>query len=370
MKPFDALKAAAAALLFMHAAGANAADVKLRMAGQHPADHNATRVQEDVIARIEAANVGVGIKLFPAGQLGNGEVVFDDVTHGVIDIGHTFVYSHNDPVLEINSLPYLVGTYEEMEEVYSPGSQFYRIFEERLNKLGLHLLGVFAEGFVGVGTNAKPDNPGTPGDKGLDIRVWSAEVGRLTAQAMGFRTTTMNWGDVPGAMQQGVVDGWIGGTAELNYTAFAGIVRYFTPYKAFVENTTFYINKRTWDGLSAEQRKVMSAAFAEASAQSFALSRSVDADYLKRLPGRRHRGGSGVERGARRARPARARQRLAGARTEAGQGSAGPDQVGPVSRIRTNPTAAAPDRQKALRAASFSGCCQGRLRQRNRGAPA
>ena len=94
----------------------------------------------------------------------------------------------------------------------------------------------------------------------------------------------MNWGDVPGAMQQGVVDGWIGGTAELNYTAFAGIVRYFTPYKAFVENTTFYINKRTWDGLTADQQKVMSAAFAEASAQSFALSRSVDAEYLKRLP--------------------------------------------------------------------------------------
>ena len=284
MTPFGALKAAAAALLFMHAAGANAADVELRMAGQHPADHNATRVQEHVIARIEAANVGVAIKLFPAGQLGNGEVVFDDVAHGVIDIGHTFVYSHNDPVLEINSLPYLVATYEEMEKVYSPGSQFYRIFEQRLNKLGLHLLGVFAEGFVGVGTNEKPDNPGTPGDKGLDIRVWSAEVGRLTAQAIGFRTTTMSWGDVPGAMQQGVVDGWIGGTAELNYTAFAGIVRYFTPYKAFVENTTFYVNKRTWDGLTAEQQKVMSAAFAEASARSFALSRSVDADYLKRLP--------------------------------------------------------------------------------------
>ena len=306
----------------------------------------------------------------PAGQLGNGEVVFDDVAQGVIDIGHTFVYSHNDPVLEINSLPYLVGTYEEMEKVYSPGSQFYRIFEERLNRLGLHLLGVFAEGFVGVGTNEKPDNPGTPGDKGLDIRVWSAEVGRLTARAMGFRTTTMNWGDVPGAMQQGVVDGWIGGTAELNYTAFAGIVRYFTPYKAFVENTTFYINKRTWDGLTADPaeghvRRLRRGVRAVVRAQPLGRRGISEASA-----GRRHRGGGGVERGDRRAGPARPRQRLAGARTEAGQGSAGPDQVGPVSRIRTYPTSGAPDRRKALHASSFSGCCQGHMRQRNRGAPA
>ena len=129
-----------------------------------------------------------------------------------------------------------------------------------------------------------PENPGTTGDKDLNIRVWSAEVGRLTAQAMGFKTTTMNWGDVPGAMQQGVVDGWIGGTAELNYTAFADIVQYFTPYNAFVENTGFYIHRNTWDGLTAEQQKVIGDAFAEASAKSFALSASVDEEYLKRLP--------------------------------------------------------------------------------------
>ena len=59
------------------------------------------------------------------------------------------IYSHNDPVLEINSLPYLVGNYEEMEKIYSPGSHFYRIYEERLAMQGLKLLGVFAEGFIG-----------------------------------------------------------------------------------------------------------------------------------------------------------------------------------------------------------------------------
>ena len=224
----------------------------LRLAGQHPVDHNATLIQKEAIAKIEGAGVDIEIKLFPAGQLGNGEQVFGDVAQGVIDIGHAFIYSHNDPVLDISSLPYLVGTYEEMRKVYSPGSNFYRIYEERLANQGLKLLGIFAEGFIGVGTSERPTNPTVIGDKGLTIRIWSAEVARLTAQDMGFNTHTMNWGEVVPAIQQGVIEGWIGGTAELNYTAMQDAVKFFTPYNAFVENTAFYIGQEKWDSLTGE----------------------------------------------------------------------------------------------------------------------
>ncbi|KIC39056.1 hypothetical protein RA27_18080 [Ruegeria sp. ANG-R] len=284
MSIFSTLKLSAAAVLLLGATSAMADDVKLRLAGQHPVDHNATKVLKETIAEIEGAGVGIDIKLFPAGQLGNGEVVFEDTAAGVIDIGHTFIYSHNDPVLEINSLPYLVSNYEEMEKVYSPGSKFYEVYEEHIAAQGLKLLGVFAEGFIGVGSTKVPADVGGVGDKDLNIRVWSAEVGRLTAQEMGFKTTTMNWGDVVPAIQQGVIEGVIGGTAESNYTVFGDSVKYFTPYNAFVENTAFYINQNVWDGLSAEQQSVMTDAFAKAAEKSFALSKAVDKEYLVRLP--------------------------------------------------------------------------------------
>ena len=207
MTLFKGLKLTVAAAALLGATGAMAADVKLRLAGQHPVDHNAPKVLKETIAEIEGADAGISIKLFPAGQLGNGEVVFDDVAAGVIDIGHTFIYSHKDPVLEINSLPYLVSNYEEMEKVYSAGSAFYNVYDERIAAQGMKLLGVYAEGFIGVGSTKAPEDAGGTGDKGLNIRVWSADVGRLTAQAIGFKTTTMNWGDVVPAMQQGVIEG-------------------------------------------------------------------------------------------------------------------------------------------------------------------
>ncbi|WP_166417301.1 TRAP transporter substrate-binding protein DctP [Cochlodiniinecator piscidefendens] len=280
---FSTLKFTMATAVIFGASSAFADEVRLRLAGQHPIDHNATRVLMETIERIESADVGIEIQLFPAGQLGNGEVVFEDTAAGVIDIGHTFIYSHNDPILEINSLPYLVSNYAEMEQVYSQGSAFYEIYEERIAAQGLRLLGVYAEGFIGVGSTSAPEDAGGVGDKNLNIRVWSAEVGRLTAQAMGFNTTTMNWGDVVPAIQQGVIEGVIGGTAESNYTVFGDAVSYFTPYNAFVENTAFYINQNTWDGLSEAQQTVLSEAFADASAASFELSETVDREYLGRL---------------------------------------------------------------------------------------
>ena len=177
-----------------------------------------------------------------------------------------------------------MSNYDEMEKIYSEGSRFYEVYDEHISAQGLKLLGVFAEGFIGVGSKTRPEDAGGLGDKGLNIRVWSAEVGRLTAQAMGFKTTTMNWGDVVPAIQQGVIEGVIGGTAESNYTVMGDAVDFFTPYNAFVENTAFYINQQVWDGLTDEQQTVMSDAFSAASAQSFALSKSVDAEYLQRLP--------------------------------------------------------------------------------------
>ena len=94
----------------------------------------------------------------------------------------------------------------------------------------------------------------------------------------------MNWGDVIPAIQQGVIEGVIGGTAESNYTVFGDAVKYFIPYKAFVENTAFYIGQAKWDSLAPEQQAVLSEAFAEASRDSFALSERVDEEYIRRLP--------------------------------------------------------------------------------------
>ena len=278
-----ALMAAVALFAGAVASSAGADEVRLRIAGQHPIDHFGTTALNQIKADLDAADVGLNVKTFPAGQLGYGEQVFGDVAAGAIDVGHTFIYSHNDPRLEINGLPFMVSNYDQMRAAFSPGSAFYTTFEELLDNQGVKLLGIFVEGFIGVATAKAPENATTTGPKGVNIRIWSAEVAHDSVTAMGFNTTTMNWGDVPAAIQQGTVDGVVGGTAESYYTIFRDIITHFIPYNAFVENTAYYMNKGVWEGLDAAQREAVTAAFQKASTWSFDQTEMVDVEYTQKL---------------------------------------------------------------------------------------
>ncbi len=164
-RTFAGLGVAALALSVL--VSSSSADTRLRIAGQHAADHNATVILKRIEDELESAGVGLKVQqLFPSGKLGTGEQVFGDVRKGAIDIAHTFIYSHNDPLLEINSIPYLVENYDQMKKIFTPGSNFYGIYSELLAKQDVRLLGIFGEGFIGVGTSEEPQDARASGTRG------------------------------------------------------------------------------------------------------------------------------------------------------------------------------------------------------------
>lgn len=256
----------------------------IRIATTHAPDQYASQVMQQIKKDLESANVDLKVKLHIAGQLGSGEQLMGEAIRGSIDIVHAFVYSHKNPKLEINSLPYLVSSYDEMEKVFSPGSNFYGLFDQNMNKIGLKLLGITGEGFIGVMSSSEPENYKDTGKKGQNIRVWSAQAAKLATQDLGYNTTTIDWGDAFPAIQQGVVDGMIGATPEATYTTFKEAIKNYVPYNAFVENTAYYASKKTWEKkLNAEQRKVIEATFSKAAATFVDWSRKNDAANLDKL---------------------------------------------------------------------------------------
>ncbi len=284
-KTFATLTATAAAIALLTGA-ASAADMRLKLAGVVPSEHFGNEILEQVVEDIESADVGLSVTLFPAGQLGSGEELFEDAARGNVDLVHSVIYAHRDPVLEINSLPYLVSSFDEMEAIYlNSDSNFNQIFAERLEGLGLKLLANAPEGFIGVVAESEPDNPTTLGDKGMNIRVWSSQVIKKTVETMGFNATTMNWGEVFPAIQAGTVDGAICCTAQLAYTAFAtsDVGNFFIPYGAVVENTTYYASLDTWQEMNDEQREAVQSAFDKAAQNYFEFARNNEAEYLSKL---------------------------------------------------------------------------------------
>lgn len=279
-------KYALAAALSFGVMSSASADMTLKLAGVVPVEHFGNKILDQIKSDIESANVGLKVKVFPAGQLGSGEELFEAASRGNIDLVHSVVYAHNDPVLEINSLPYLVSSWDQAEKIYlNKQSAFNKIFAERLDGLGLKLLSNAPEGFIGVVADGVPANATNTGSKDMNIRVWSSQVIKATAEAIGFKTTTMNWGEIFPAIQSGVVDGAICCTAQLAYSAFAtsDVGKAFIPYNAVVENTTYYSSKKTWEKLSDVQQKAVQAAFDKAAKDYSAWGRDNESQYVEKL---------------------------------------------------------------------------------------
>ncbi|MEO9865377.1 TRAP transporter substrate-binding protein DctP, partial [Yoonia sp.] len=246
----NTLSLAVGALMAVAAATPTLAETSLTISGQHATDHPATIALNGVAEAIEGAGVDLTARVFPSNQLGDYSLVYEDIIRGTVDIAHLSVPSQLDPNLESNFFPFLVSDYDEMRRIYSPGSCFYNAYAEMQANLGVRLMGIVPEGFIGVALTKPAEalfEAGT--DKGVLIRVPPIDTFSTGASAMGFRGTTIAYADLYPALQTGVADGWIGGTAALNYTGFRDIITDFIPYRAYVEATAYVMSQETWDGL-------------------------------------------------------------------------------------------------------------------------
>ena len=243
-------------------------NVRLKLAGTLPAKHFGNEIIEDMVKEIEAADVGLKVKFFPASQLGSGEELIEDAVRGNIDIVQAFIYAQADPRLEITNLPGLVTSYEDLVATFGdPNSNYSKLMTEIMKDLGLVYITSAGEGLVGIVAEKKPIDHAGFGDKGMNIRVWSSDLAKQTVESIGYRTTTMNWAEVLPALQSGVIDGAICCTPEWAYNTFtiAGVGKYFVPVNANVEATAFYGSQKTWDKLNQEQKNVLEGAIRKAS---------------------------------------------------------------------------------------------------------
>ncbi|KIN60657.1 TRAP dicarboxylate transporter-DctP subunit [Sulfitobacter noctilucae] len=263
-----------------------AQETTLRFAGVFPIDHQGTITMQQVADEVAAADVGLTIELFPANQLGSGEALFEDVARGNIDLAAAFIYADTDPRLEFLSMPFLVSGWDDMNTIMRDmGSEYNTILQEITDEYGVRVMAQNPEGFVGVVATKEPTNWNTFDDKSMNIRVWSSTIVKSMMEMIGFKATTMAWGDIFPAIQSGIVDGAICCTKTATYTIFAqsDVGTHFVEYNAISELTSFYASQRTLDKLTDEQVEVLQAAMTKASDDFFAYNRENDDAYAQRL---------------------------------------------------------------------------------------
>ncbi len=258
----------------------------LKVAGISSPEYRGSKSLEAIKEIVEKGTEGrVILDVFPANQLGDYTQVFEEIRRGTIEMGLIFLPSQFDPMLEVGSLPFLASTGEGMQKQLSPGSFVYSIIEESLEKLGVHLLRIYGDGFVGVGLAKQPKNHAKAGaDKDAMIRVAPLAVYKETAEDLGFRTTSIPYADTYSGIQTGVCDGWIGGSSQINYLSFRDVIKYYIPYNCLFDQTAYHRRQAGMgEDLCPKNRKVIVDAVNAQADKSFADSNAEDIEYQKKL---------------------------------------------------------------------------------------
>ncbi len=259
--------------------------VTLRMANQHSSDTIANQLDQEMCERIAEETDGrITIELYSDSALGDYTNVFDELMVGTIDVAHITPVETYDSRVSASMIPYLSFNYDQLLQVYAEDGYLFTQVSDALSNLGIHLSGIFCEGFNGVGSMSELTNPTTPGaDKGIICRSPMTNVYSLCLQDMGFRVSSIAYSDTYTAMQTGVVGGLAGGTAQVNYLTFRDLIKAFYDYRYIQEATLIMFNQDLWNSFLPEDQETIAAIVRETCEKAAQMAEESNNDYMSKL---------------------------------------------------------------------------------------
>lgn len=278
--------AVAAVVGFGSVSSAFAADVTLRLAHLFRAESDAGQAAQAFADEVKKRSDGrIEVNVYPSSQLGDWTQSHAQLMQGALDIGLQPLSTNFDRRLAIAWFPYIAPTYADAKSAYSQGGFAYGIVDELIQKQGLRLLGVYADGMGGAGFAKEVKNPAVPGEnKNLRIRVWpGGTTHRTLMEDLGYQVATLPWAELYTGMQTGVVDGQIGGSPELTYSNFKDITKTWVQYNDHLELAWFVMNAKKLESLPEADREMVLTVAQEISGKRFDEVEAADERQLKLL---------------------------------------------------------------------------------------
>ncbi len=188
----------------------------------------------------------VEVQVFPASQLGGGPEVMEGLQLGTIELGVV----HDGPIsalykpFAVFALPYLFDD-QAMAWSVVDGKFGEEIAADMLSQTGIRLLAMADNGVRNFTNSKRPIS--TPADmEGLKMRVMTAPVWVKLVESLGASATPVPWPELPGALQQGVVDGQENGVTNIlnaslyQHQSHVSLDGHVFSWHAYMVNETFY----------------------------------------------------------------------------------------------------------------------------------
>ncbi|MEX0730821.1 MAG: TRAP transporter substrate-binding protein [Aquisalimonadaceae bacterium] len=231
---------------------------------------------------VEAYTQGaVKVDIYPNAQLGLEQDTAKDTQLGVLEM--TLVAINNAsmwyPPLDVTILPFMFRDREHVNAVVN-GPVGKDLFEEYHKASGMRIISVMEWGDRGV-LNSKRSIEEPSDFEGIKIRLPKNSVMLDTYNALGANPTAIDWGELYGALQQGVADGLEGpphGMVDMKFTDF---LKFYSYVPVFHGLAVVLVNDDWFNALTPAQQEGVLRAGREAG------------DYQRWVSAKAHVGGLG-----------------------------------------------------------------------------
>lgn len=225
-----------------------------------------TQAAQRFARQVEADSGGrIKVAVFPDGQLSNGNQVaeFELLKNGTVDFTFhsSIILSSIDPRFAVFSLPWIAPTNEALFALMDgPGQQIW----QGLDKVGVVPLGGYSStGYRQLTNNKVPVT--RPSDlKGLTLRIPGLKLYQAVFKELGVNPVSTSFGELYGALQQGVVDGQENPISLIYATKFHEIQKHMTIWNYSADSIAILSNNKLWQDLSPREKEIMTKAARDA----------------------------------------------------------------------------------------------------------
>src|SRR3989344_1904279 len=210
-----------------------------------------------------AKSLALAATLLASGALGNDVSMTSALRGGTLEmtIPHSSTLMSLIKPFGVLNLPLTFNTEAEADALLD--GPFGQKLLAMLPDKGLIGLGFWENGFRHVTNSRRPIN--TADDlAGLKLRVIQSPLFLDTFNALGTNATPMPFTELYTAMEQKAVDGQENPPATILASKFYEVQKHLVLSRHMYSAWVLLISKKTWDGLSADERKIVQEAAREA----------------------------------------------------------------------------------------------------------
>lgn len=221
----------------------------------------------------------IEVQVAPSGQLGDDAAMVTALRTGALDM------SANSQGALANAVPEYAAF--GMPFLFSDAVQAFKLLDGPLGKelanksveKGMVVLGYWDNGIRQM-TNSKHPITKVEDMKGLKMRTPPDATLVDIMQALGAEAQQIKFAELYVALQQGVVDGQENPLMNIHASKLYEVQKHLALTNHQFQMTPFLMSKRSWDRLSAADRKAVQEAAAEATTLQRKLSAESDAKLL------------------------------------------------------------------------------------------